>query len=278
MSRSADRSAASARTRLLVALDLRVGLSQQLPQTEVGVRLGIGEVMHDHAWRPLPVRRSVKLGLRDARERPLDGRHAALVLLDERTATIAVHRLDASKRSRNLPGRREAAHRVPELAELPMEIVDVALRRSLCRLPELEIDGSARAELGPLHVPVGVPDTLSSQLGDEIEVGDAQAPERLLPRTTVLDESDRIFAGGSEAADHHQRPGGLGSFEVLPAPLPASDDLVRDDQGHRTDGAAEERVVGSDDGVLTTFDSRSTTTKSEAVSWAASRLARRINR
>jgi hypothetical protein len=28
----------------------------------------------------------------------------------------------------------------------------------------------------------------------------------------------------------------------------------------------------------TTFDSRSTTTKSDAVSWAASRLARRINR
>ena len=140
-----------------------------------------------------------------------------------------------------------------------MEVVDVRLGRRLrCRF-EPVVDRATRADLGPFDV-ARVADALSAQLGEEVELRDAESSERPLLHLAVVDQEHGVGSRGPQAAHHPRRLGrglavpllllGPVGARHLPSPLPTRHELVDHDQRHRPDRAADERVVGPDDGVL----------------------------
>jgi len=159
-----------------------VGIDLQPSFDGVGTVLGVGPRLAPRAWCRSRPAASADAGRSWSRSRPGDARpseattrrpvlgRARRLRCLRAPARWPPRRLGIARSARAgdrcpsaemLAGRRKPAHRVHELAKLPVETVDVLLRRGLRRFLQLVVDGAARADLRPLHIPVRVPHTLS---------------------------------------------------------------------------------------------------------------------
>jgi hypothetical protein len=83
---------AACELRLVVPLDERLVLGQQRANPDVGVRLGVGEVVDDHPSRPAAVGRDgVELGRAGVRKRGLDLADPGPVPRDQLRPPLVLH-------------------------------------------------------------------------------------------------------------------------------------------------------------------------------------------